>query len=411
MTAFKRAVSAVAAIALIFGASVVTAPAAHAAARVTVANSEGAAAADPDYATNVTVRGSGFQSITKGFGGVYVLFGWVDDSSGGSWRPSQGGLVGGDFQYVPDSEAIDNQGFMRFVAFPGSDTEAAAHTVMAEDGSWTVDMVIPGAVFQSKDRTGSIANVDCRNVTCGIITIGGHGVKNANNETFTPISFTAPGSTGGSTGGSSSGDAQAAAPGEVRVGLAAAAVRAGASIVFTGQGFIPGEQVVAALDDGVTAIGPLTAGARGEVAGALPVPRDARSGTHLVTLTGAASGAVAQSEVMVEADPLAAAAIEEGQQVPQWVVLVVLAAIVIALVLVVASVITSLRRAAARRAARKAAAAASADTPPLKPVQQAEKLPATAADSELPATRALTTPSASAENSPTEVLTVTGPPR
>ena len=29
--------------------------------------------------------------------------------------------------------------------------------------------------------------VDCRKVTCGVITVGAHGVANANNETFTPV--------------------------------------------------------------------------------------------------------------------------------------------------------------------------------------------------------------------------------
>lgn len=114
-----------------------------------------------------------------------MLFGWVDNPSGSSWRPSAGGVVGANYGYVPDSEAKDNAGFQRFVAFPGSDTASAAHAVMGADGSWAVDMVIPGARFQAKDRSGNTTEVDCLQRSCGIITIGAHGVKNANNETFT----------------------------------------------------------------------------------------------------------------------------------------------------------------------------------------------------------------------------------
>ena len=48
---------------------------------------------------------------------------------------------------------------------------------------------MPGATFTSLDRDGKATEVDCREVRCGVITIGAHGVKNANNETFTPIAF------------------------------------------------------------------------------------------------------------------------------------------------------------------------------------------------------------------------------
>ncbi len=364
-TAVTRTAGILLALAMLAGAAVVAAPAARAAAGVTVSNPEGTATADPDYATEMTVRGDGFQSIPKGFGGVYVMFGWVDDPSGGSWRPSRGGVVGSGYRYVPDSETQDNQGFLRFVAFPGSETEGAAHAVMSADGSWSVSMVIPGAVFQSRDRSGDTSSVDCREVTCGVITVGAHGVKNANNETFTPVSFVAPATAPGETPDVAT---PGAVPGDVRVGLASASVRAGASIVFTGQGFAPGEQVVAALDDGVTAIGPLTAGSRGEVAGALPVPRDARGGTHLVSLTGAASGAVAQAEVAIAADASAAPVVDD-QQVPQWAVLVLLVAIAIAIILVVASALTSVRRAVVRRRAHRTAAALSAATTSAGPPQ------------------------------------------
>src|SRR5690606_12663304 len=108
--------------------------------------------------------------------------------SGGSWAPSRGGVTGEDYLYVPDSESKDNQGYQRFVAFPGSETEYAANGgEVAADGSWSVSMSIPGPTFAAVDRTGATRTVDCTDVTCGILTIGAHGVTNANNESFTPV--------------------------------------------------------------------------------------------------------------------------------------------------------------------------------------------------------------------------------
>jgi hypothetical protein len=143
--------------------------------------------ADPSYLTQLQLTGSGFQSIVNGFGGVYVLFGWVD---GDGWQPSQGGSTGADYRYVPDDES-NPVGYASFVSFPGSSTEYAANGgILAEDGTFSATLQIPGATFTSLDRSGAASEVDCRQVQCGIITIGAHGVPNANNETFTPITFT-----------------------------------------------------------------------------------------------------------------------------------------------------------------------------------------------------------------------------
>lgn len=69
-----------------------TALPASAAARVSISSSAGSAAASATGATTLSVSGSGFQSIPRAFGGIYVFFGTVE---GGSWRPSQaGGSVG-----------------------------------------------------------------------------------------------------------------------------------------------------------------------------------------------------------------------------------------------------------------------------------------------------------------------------
>jgi hypothetical protein len=142
--------------------------------------------ADPDYLTEVTATGTGFQSIPNGFGGIYVFFGWVD---GGSWAPSQGGSTGSDYRYVYDDEA-NPVGYQLFVSFPGSSTEYAANGgEVNADGTWSATMRIPGSSFESYDRDGNVTTVDCLQVTCGIITIGAHGVVNPSNESFTPISF------------------------------------------------------------------------------------------------------------------------------------------------------------------------------------------------------------------------------
>lgn len=353
MRPLHRFVAAITAALVACAVGLVGAPAAWAAASVSIGTADGSGTVAADGATEVTVSGSGFQAIRGGFGGIYVLFGWVDDPTGGSWKPSAGGAVGEDYRYVPDAEAADNNGFQRFIAFEGSQTESSANGVIAADGSWSIDMVVPGATFESTDREGQVTPVDCREVTCGIITIGAHGVKNANNETFTPISFRTEAAPAGADAAAPI--AGTAAAGAVRVGVASASVTAGTSIVFTGQGFTPGEQVVASLDGGLTAVGPLTAGAQGEVAAALAVPRDIRDGTHLVTLSGAASGAVAEAEVTVSGGSMTDAAATGAERPPQWALVVMLVSLLVSALLIVASIVAAVVRARARRRARRAA--------------------------------------------------------
>lgn len=371
-----RATALVGAALLSLVAAVGVAAPAHAAGSITVDSDLGGNVADPDYATGITVTGSGFQSIRNGFGGVYVLFGWVSD---GSWRPSQGGHAGTDYRYVPDSEAKDNAGFQRFVAFPGSDTESAAQAILTDDGSFTLAMTIPGAKFTAHDRDGNLSEVDCLRTTCGIITIGAHGVSNANNETFTPIEFRAPegaadaaatpGATARATTPAATASAAPVAAGKgARVGLAKQRVAAGSALVFTAQGFTPGEQVVADLDNGVSAVGPLLSGRTGEVAGTLTVPVDLRDGTHVLRLRGAASGQVAESEVTVSGGSASLVPTEDAavQPVAPWVWIVLLGAVAVALVLVVLSIVLAIVRAAKRRRRRRAqrgeAAAAATST-------------------------------------------------
>lgn len=345
-----------------------TAAPASAAARVTVADEDGKAQADTTYSTTVTLRGTGFRSLAGGFGGVYVVFGWVDDPAGGSWRPSRGGQTGEDYLYVPDSEAKDNAGFQRFVAYPGSDTAGSANGgTVAPDGSWSTTLTIPGPTFEAADRTGAVTTVDCRTVQCGVITMGAHGVVNAGNETFTPVRFVdRTGSASAGSGGSSDDDAAGAEATAAPTAQATAAPTAGAPaadepaevttalgsvvrgrvLAFTARGFAAGEQVVGALSGGQAGVGPLTAGPYGEVAGVVPVPAALVPGTTTLTLTGAASGQVASVDVTVIEDPAVAAARanaadDAGPSVLTWVLVGVAVAL---LALVVTGAVVARRR-------------------------------------------------------------------
>ncbi|HVK28963.1 MAG TPA: hypothetical protein VM575_11515 [Nocardioides sp.] len=312
------------ALALLTGALAVLAPPpATAAARISVVNDRGTAAADLEYRTRLTITGRGFQTVKGGFGGVYLMFGWVDDPRGGSWKPSRGGVTGTDYRYIPDAEnAADNQGYLKFIAFPGSSTASEANAVLSASGGFTVSLTVPGPTFQSVDRNGKVVSVDCRKVTCGVITVGAHGVKNPANESFTPVRFArvydaapagdvqqsstadSPATTSGTgagslpTGAATPRKARATAPKVLTDRLTA---KVGNTLAFTGTGFSPGEQVIGVLDDGVAGIGPLVAGPSGEVAGILPLPATLSPGTHELRLTGAASGGAASERFAVRA--------------------------------------------------------------------------------------------------------------
>jgi len=343
---------------------------AHAEARVTVVNERGENAADLTYSTEVTVSGSGFQAVQGAFGGIYVVFGTV----GPGWRPSSGGTSGVDLRYVPDSQSQSNAGFQRYVAFPGSSTAGEAHATMSGTGSWSVTLTVPGPTFQTVGAGGATETVDCTRVTCGVITFGAHGVTNANNETFTPVAFTdlGPGAGGGEDvdapspeGAEDATDEEAAAddagpeaPVEPRLEVDATTAVVGRVLTFTAQGFVPGEQVIGVLGAGLAAVGPLVAGAHGELAGALQVPSDLRAGTHALALTGAASGVRVEDRIQVAAAPAAppapaapsAAGPEPWWSDRQWLALGLAA---LALVVVIAvGVVTGARERAARRVTR-----------------------------------------------------------
>ncbi|GAA1531132.1 hypothetical protein [Nocardioides humi] len=327
---------------LVTGLAVATTAPASAAARITVTNDQGTSAADTKYRTELTINGSGFQVVKGGFGGVYLMFGWVKNPGSGSWKPSKGGVTGEDYRYIPDAEnAAQNQGYLKFIAFPGSSTASEANAILNKNGSFRIKLTVPGPTFQSVDRTGKVSTVDCTKVTCGVITIGAHGVKNPANETFTPVRFTTVyGAAPADQGQASTDTPEAAAPEqaqeeapdaaaapEAEAPAAAAAgapklttdrltAKVGNTLAFTATGFRPGEQVLGVLDDGRAGIGPMVAGPSGEVAGILPLPADLEPGTHELRLTGAATGAQASERFAVrpadQAAPSQAVADDDG---------------------------------------------------------------------------------------------------
>jgi hypothetical protein len=337
---------------------------AEAAARVSVTGPGGAGVAAASGPSTLELSGAGFQSIAGGFGGIYVLFGTV----GETWRPSEGGVGGRDFLYVPDSQTKDNAGREKFVAFPGSDTADSANGgVIAADGTWSTTLAVPGPAFEVEDASGARQTIDCQAVQCGVITIGAHGVANANNESFTPVRFggaagggeTASGSDGAAAAaGAAAGVSAAGAP--ATLGVDATTAVAGHALAFTARGFTPGEQVTAVLDDGVVSVGPLTAGKYGEVASTIPLDAAMRVGSHTLTLTGAASGAAAEAMITVRRDPSvveaavgaerSGGAVGEAKRLGGWEIAIVVAAGVCLLVLIGSLTSAAVARRVRRRA-------------------------------------------------------------
>ncbi|HNA99116.1 MAG TPA: hypothetical protein PLC19_06555 [Marmoricola sp.] len=272
---------------------------AQAAARVTINNGAGGSAIDPTYATTLTLSGRGFQSIARAHGGIYVMFGAVK----GNWRPSQGGQSGRNYFTVPDSEQANNAGYVKFVAFPGSDTSGSANGgVLRADGSWSTTLKVPGAVFKTYDRAGRVTTVDCRKTTCGVLTMGAHGVNNPRNETFSPVSVKSLNgaetpTTTAQTPAAATESAAVAAPQAAPVTgskpaaaptltVDRASAHAGRVLTFSATGLAPASQVSATFADGLVAVGPLTVGGNGQVAGMVQLPADLSTGTYEIRLVG-----------------------------------------------------------------------------------------------------------------------------
>ena len=138
-----------------------------------------------DANQNVTVKGSGYPTSRDGatFGGLYVLFGWVDPSEP-NWAPTQGGASGRTFTYANDGKPAGT--FQQMVNFPGNTTGPGMPT-MDDKGNWEMEFPIEKSQFTSAQAK----EVDCIKMTCGIITIGAHGLPLQGGEVFTPVYFTA----------------------------------------------------------------------------------------------------------------------------------------------------------------------------------------------------------------------------
>lgn len=307
--------------AIVLGVTLLSAPPAQGAARVSVSNQSGSLAIDPTYATTLTLRGNGFQSISKAHGGIYVMFGAVR----GRWQPSQGGGSGQDYFTVPDTESANNSGYLKYVAFPGSDTARSANGgQLSDNGSWGTTLKVPGAVFKTYDRNGKVTTIDCRQDTCGVLTLGAHGVANANNETFTRVPvkslYDAQRASAGdnqaarSRTGTSAPEATANAAGQqsevaskrgvqapVVLEVDRASARPGRVLAFSATGLIPGSQVSATFDDGRVGAGPLTVGSQGQVAGLLRLPADLKTGTYQLRLVGSGDLPAVRFGVMASA--------------------------------------------------------------------------------------------------------------
>lgn len=320
-------------------------PSAYATGSVTVDNAGRGAVIDGTYSSSLRVSGRGFQSIKGGHGGVYVWFGTVRSG----WQPSKGGKSGSDYVYVPDSESKSNAGFQQFIAFPGSDTASSAAATMTQSGDWRAHITVPGPTFQGVGRDGTVEAVDCRKVVCGVITVGAHGVPNANNETFTPVRVAAasessaqqsdipaaaPPATAAQSGTTAATRASASTRtprdrtagavqlptrprGPAVLTVDRSAAKAGYALSWTARNLVPGRQFTVVLDDGVAASGPHTAGADGRASGVLRLPGDLVAGTAQLRLHGA--GRAAQVRFGVVASPdLAAAAQRASEPGPSW---------------------------------------------------------------------------------------------
>lgn len=129
-----------------------------------------------DRDQKVTLTGKGYPVSNAGnvFGGVYILFGWVDK------MPSvEGATAVSDYVYADGQET-----YQWMVNYPGNTTEPNA-PVMDANGNWSAEFTVYGSKFTSANGV----TVDCYQVQCGVFTIGAHGRVNAAAEVFTPVYF------------------------------------------------------------------------------------------------------------------------------------------------------------------------------------------------------------------------------
>src|SRR5690606_38081032 len=120
--------------------------------------------------------------------------------------------------------------------------------------------------------------------------------KNANNETFTPVSVgtvagAQPDEQGTDEGAGETTDAPGAAAPDVQpakqkrrgkptLTVDRTSAVAGRVLSFSVSGLVPGEQVSVVFDDGRAAAGPFLVGDNGQLAGVITLPAELSAGTY-----------------------------------------------------------------------------------------------------------------------------------
>jgi hypothetical protein len=134
---------------------------------------------------------------------------------------------------------------------------------------------------------------------------------------------------------------------------------AGRVLSFTATGLLPGEQVLATLDDGLVSVGPLPVTDQGTVAGLLELPGSLTGGNHELRVTGTTTGGLPLLTVAVRSDAGAltvpAAASSELRARP-WTAAQAFALTAAAVLLVVVTATLTARRTRRRTTARLQAA-------------------------------------------------------
>ncbi|WP_217135411.1 HtaA domain-containing protein [Leucobacter chinensis] len=139
-----------------------------------------------DTEQTVHLKGTGFPTTAENgsnFGGLYVLFGWIDPASGDTWGPGHRGVSGKTFTYSKDIEPAGT--FQSMVSYPGN-TTVPGFPMMDSAGNFEMDLPLIASRFESQHGI----DIDCYRMQCGVMLIGAHGQKQAKGEIFVPVYFT-----------------------------------------------------------------------------------------------------------------------------------------------------------------------------------------------------------------------------
>ncbi|MGO3833500.1 MAG: HtaA domain-containing protein [Microbacteriaceae bacterium] len=134
----------------------------------------------------VHLKGTGFPTTAENggnFGGLYVLFGWIDPAAGDAWGPGHRGVSGKTFTYSKDIEPAG--AFQSMVSYPGN-TTVPGFPMMDSSGNFEMDLPLIASRFESQHGI----DIDCYRMQCGVMLIGAHGQKQAKGEIFVPVYFT-----------------------------------------------------------------------------------------------------------------------------------------------------------------------------------------------------------------------------